>query len=101
MGKKDELADQVDEILDNVGEDRTRLSNFLDKLISEHGEQPAAIAEYVAKIAAELSRQNQVRVNTVKALGKALEQPSDDDDEDIADEIGRPFPEEDFDEGSN
>jgi hypothetical protein len=101
VGKKDELADLVDDILDNVGEDRERLSNFLDKLLSEHGDQPAGIAEYVAKIAAELSRQNQVRVNTVKALGKALETPSDDDEDGIADEIGRPFPEEDFDEGSN
>jgi hypothetical protein len=101
VGKKDDLAEQVDEILDNVGEDRTRLSNFLDKLLAEHGDQPAGIAEYVAKIAAELSRQNQVKVNTVKALGKALSEPSDDDEEDMSDEIGRPFPEEDFDEGSN
>ena len=100
MGKKDELATQVDEILDNVGEDRTRLSNFLDKLISQHGDQPAGIAEYVAKIAAELSRQNQVKVNTVKALGKALDQP-DEEDDDFSDEIGRPFAEEDLDEGSN
>jgi len=101
VGKKDELATEVEEILDNVGEDRTRLSNFLDKLLEEHGDQPAGIAEYVAKIAAELSRQNQVRVNTVKALGKALSEPSDEDEEDISDEIGRPFPEEDYDEGSN
>lgn len=101
MGKKDELAEKVDEILGNVGEDRTRLSNFLDKLLSEHGDQPAGIAEFVAKIAAELSRQNQVQVNTVKALGKALSTPTEDDDDDIQDEIGRPFPEEDFDEGSN
>jgi hypothetical protein len=101
VGKKDELADLVDDILDNVGEDRERLSNFLDRLLSEHSDQPAVIAEYVAKIAAELSRQNQVRVNTVKAFGKVLEVLSDDDEDDITDEIGRPFPEEDFDEGSN
>lgn len=102
MGKKDEeklLGDLVEEVISDVGDDRDRLSDFLDKLISEHGDQPAGIAEYVAKIAAELTRQNQVKVATIKALGKAL--PSEEDDENYADDIGRPFPEEEIDEGSN
>lgn len=99
MGKRDELADLVNEILDNVGDDRERISDFLDKLINS-GESPLLIAEYVAKIAAELTKQNQVKANTVKALSKALSQDPDEMDEDLADEIGRPFLE-DFDEGSN
>jgi hypothetical protein len=95
VGKKDDLAEMVDEVLDNVGEDRDRLSEFFDKLLQSEGVDP----EHVAKIAAELTRQNQVKAATIKALGKVV--PTDDSDDDFSDEIGRPFPEEEADEGSN
>lgn len=100
MGKKDDdnLAELVEELISDVAEDRDRLVEFLDKMLSA-GYPPGEIAEYVAKIAAELTRQNQVKVATIKALGKNLTAP-DDDDDDIHDEIGRPF-QEDVDEGSN
>lgn len=103
MGKKNEgdrLADLVEELLENVEDDRSRLSDFLDRLI-ETGESPVLIAEYVAKIAAELTRQNHVKVATVKALGKNIvSNGSDEEDDDIANAIGRPF-EDEIEEGSN
>lgn len=101
MGKKDDtdkLGELVEELIRDVGDDRDRLVDFLEKLLSQHSDQPAGIAEYVAKIAAELTRQNQVKVATIKALGKSI--PEDDEDGDLADEIGRPFIEE-VDEGGN
>jgi len=85
----DNMAELVRELIDDVGSDRTRLSDFLDTLLSSEGVDP----EHVAKIAAELTRQNQVKVATIKALGKNLTQPEDDDNE-FSEEIGRPFPEE-------
>lgn len=101
MGKKDDekqIGELVEDLLDDVATDRDRLSDFLDKLLTGGHDAPF-IAEYVAKIAAELGRQNSVRVATIKALGKSL--PSEDDDDDsISDEIGRPFGE-DVDESSN
>jgi hypothetical protein len=101
VGKKDEdkIGELVEELIADVGNDRERLSDFLDRLLSED-HQSAGIAEYVAKIAAELTRQNQVKVATIKALGKSIPQDGPEDDSEITDEIGRPFPEE-IDEGSN
>lgn len=102
MGKKDDtdkLGELVEELIRDVGDDRGRLSEFLDRLLTEYDGQSAGIAEYVAKIAAELTRQNQVKVATIKALGKSLPQDGD-DDSDLTDEIGRPFVEE-VDEGGN
>lgn len=99
MGKKDEqdkLGELVEELINDVATDRDRLSDFLDDLLKSA--DPTLIAEHVAKIAAELTRQNQVKVATIKALGKNL--PQDDDDDDLSEEIGRPFLEE-VDEGSN
>lgn len=109
MGKTDDdrLGKLVEELINDVGSDRERLSDFLDSLISMVGKEEvnaAQIAEFVAKIAAELTRQNQVKVATIKALGKNIPQGGPDDDDDgISNEIGRPFPEEeeDLDEGSN
>lgn len=100
----DRLGDLVEELIADVGSDRERLSDFLDSLISMVGQDEvnaAQIAEHVAKIAAELTKQNQVKVATIKALGKSLNSDSDDDDDGITSEIGRPFPEEEADEGSN
>ncbi len=108
MGKTDDdrLGRLVEELINDVGSDRERLSDFLDSLISMVGKEEvnaAQIAEFVAKIAAELTRQNQVKVATIKALGKNIPQDGPDDDDGISNEIGRPFPEdeEDLDEGSN
>jgi hypothetical protein len=104
VGKKkddNKLAELVEELIADVGNDRNRLSDFLDNLITS-GESPLLVAEYVAKIAAELTRQNQVKVATIKALGKSL---TEDDgtagNDELAKEIGLPFPEEETDEGSN
>lgn len=101
MKKNDDsekMAKLVRELIDDVGEDRSRLSDFLDTLITS-GESPLLVAEYVAKIAAELTRQNHVKVATIKALGKNLAEPEDDDE--FAEEIGRPFPEEEAGEDQN
>lgn len=100
----DTIGQLVEEVIKDVGSDRDRLSDFLDSLISMVGEEevnPAQIAEHVAKIAAELSRQNQIKVATIKALGKSLPSEGPDDDDGIAEEIGRPFADEEADEGSN
>lgn len=95
MGKKDELGEMVEELLGDVNLDRDRLSDFLDRLLSSEGADP----EHIAKIAAELTKQNQVKIATIKALGKNLA-TDDDDDADVQNEIGRAFLEE-LDEGSN
>jgi hypothetical protein len=92
----EKMARLVRELIDDVGEDRNRLSDFLDTLLGSEGVDP----EHVAKIAAELTRQNQVKVATIKALGKALAEPDDDDNE-FSEEIGRPFPEEEVGEDQN
>lgn len=91
----DKMAELVRELIDDVGSDRERLSDFLDTLLSGENVNP----EYVAKIAAELTRQNQVKVATIKALGKNLAEPEDDDE--FAEEIGRPFLEEEAGEDQN
>ncbi len=101
MGKKndeDKLGELVAELIADVGSDRERLSDFLDRILAMDGTDP----EHVAKIAAELTRQNHVKVATIKALGKnLLTDDGADDNDDIVEEIGRPFPEEELDEGSN
>ncbi len=98
MKKNDDdgMAALVKELINDVDSDRSRLSDFLDTLLSMENVNP----EYVAKIAAELTRQNQVKVATIKAVGKKLDVPDDDENE-FADEIGRAFPEEEADEGQN
>ncbi len=102
MGKKtkdeDKLGELVEELINDVATDRDRLSDFLDELLRSDT-HPADLAEHVARVAAELTRQNQVKVATIKALGKNIPQDTDSDD-DIAEEIGRAFMEE-VDEGSN
>ena len=92
----EKMAELVRELIDDVGSDRERLSDFLDTLLSSENVNP----EYVAKIAAELTRQNQVKVATIKALGKNLATPDDDENE-FTEDIGRPFPEEDVGEDQN
>ena len=101
MGKKnenDKLGELVEELISNVDNDRERLSDFLDRILSMEGVDP----EHVAKIAAELTRQNHVKVATIKALGKNItSNDGPEDNDDIIEEIGRPFADEDLDEGSN
>lgn len=84
----DNMAELVRELIEDVGADRDRLSDFLDTLLASEGVDP----DHVAKIAAELTRQNQVKVATIKALGKNLT-PTEDDDSEFTEAIGRPFPE--------
>ena len=104
--KKDDsknLDEIIDHLLDDVGEDRERLTNFLDTLISNHdGEGAVGIAEYVAKLVDALTRQHQVRAVAAKVLSKSV---TDDDGESDIDEINRtiglPFKSEKVDDGSN
>jgi hypothetical protein len=105
VGKKNDqndLGKVVDDLIKDVGEDRDRLVEFLESLISNYGgEQSVGIAEYVAKLADALTRQNQIRVATIKALAKAT--PKDDSEEEMEEihkEIGLPF-EDEVDEGTN
>lgn len=97
MGKKTkkdetELSKTVDKLIKDVGEDRDVLVKFLKDLISEYdGEKAVGIAEYVAKLADALTRQNQVRVATIKAAAKQAPEEIDDDLDEIADGIGMPF----------
>lgn len=103
MGKKDDqqLADLVRDLIQNVGEDRDRLSKFLDELLSEYEGQSAGIAEYVSKIADSLTKQVAVKAGVIKALAKNLDVEAD-GDEDYSSDIGPAFHvEEDLDEGSN
>lgn len=108
MGKKksdgkDDLSKIVDDLIDDVGEDRQRLVDFLEDLISNYGgEKSVGIAEYVAKLADALTRQNQVRVATLKTLEKRRPEDGDDDDlDDIHKQIGQPFEDDDLDKGAN
>ncbi len=90
MGKKDdgELAAVVKDLLENVGEDRDKLSDFIDKLLAEHGDQPAGIAEYIAKLMDASTRQNAVKVSLIKTLVKNMPS-SDQDDEEMIDEVNK------------
>ena len=104
MGKKDELdnvGEMVDELIAEVGEDRQRLISFLDKLVSEYADSPGGIAEFVAKLIEASTHQHQVKVAVVKALSSRKTSVEDENDEnaDIASEIGMPF--EETDESSN
>lgn len=99
---QNDLEKVVNDLVKDVGDDRDRLVEFLENLISSYtGEQSVGIAEYVAKLADALTRQNQVRVATIKTLVK--NQPADDDTSEIDEihkEIGLPF-EDEVDEGAN
>jgi hypothetical protein len=104
VGKKkdDDLSDKVDELIKNVGEDRERLTSFLDDLISNYsGETAVGIAEYVAKLADALTRQNQVKVGLIKALVKKPADAEKTEIDELHEEIGLPFNDEELDEGSN
>lgn len=107
MGKKNDSEDLekvVSKLIKDVGEDRGLLLDFLKNLIESYqGEQAVGVAEYVAKLADALTRQNQVRVATIKALAKS--QPIDDEQgelDELQKQIGLPFEDDsDLDEGSN
>lgn len=101
-GKKNsDLTETVDRIIEEVGEDRERLVNFLEGLISEYGgEKSVGIAEYVAKIADALTRQHQVKASVVKSLTKVTTDDEDDDFGDVQNQIGMPFKVE-ADDGAN
>lgn len=106
MEKKDDsdrhLAEIVEDLIADVGDDRQRLTGFLDGLISNYpGEQSVGIAEYVAKLIDAATRQHQVKAALVKALVKKAPTADDGfDQDDIAQEIGLPF-KEDLEDGSN
>lgn len=109
MAKKTKKADDgelgpiVDKLISEVGDDRERLVNFLDKLIQNYdGESAVGIAEYVAKLADALTRQHQVKTSVVKALAKQGVKDDDSDDLDgITDKIGLPFKNEAEDDSAN
>lgn len=109
MAKKTKKSDPqnlgaiVDNLINEVGDDRDRIVKFLDSLIEEYdGEKAVGIAEYVAKLADALTRQHQVKTAVVKTLSRV---PSEDNSEgeldDIRSEIGLPFKAEAVDDGAN
>ena len=104
MAKKNEgknLDQLVNDLISNVGEDRDRLVSFLEDLISSYsGDKSVGIAEYVAKLADALTRQNQVKVATLKALSKSQSSTKNDDSNSIYDEIGLPFSDSEVDGGN-
>lgn len=105
MEKRDDqerhIAELVEDLISDVGDDRQRLTAFLDDLMASYkGEGTVAIAEYVAKLVDAATRQHQVKVGIVKALAKAIPEGSDERDE-IAGEIGLPFKDEVIGDGSN
>lgn len=98
-----DLSAEVDRLIQDVGDDRDILLKFLEGLISEYdGEKAVGIAEYVAKLADALTRQHQVKAAVVKALAKTG--PSEDDEDELDElnnEIGLPFKNEEVDDGAN
>ena len=98
-----ELEKLVEELTADVNEDREVIVSFLKDMIANYDkDQYVGIAEYVAKLADALTRQNQVRVAAAKTLGK--KGPADEskpDMDEIHEEVGLPFEDEEFDEGSN
>jgi hypothetical protein len=105
VGKKNDAADLaklVEDLIEGVGEDRARLTDFLDDLLQTFkGEQSVGIAEYVAKLMDAATRQHQVKVSMIKTLTK--NSPADDEKnemDELRDSVGLPF-EADADEGSN
>lgn len=105
MKKSDDLRKLVDDLIVDAAEDRTRLSEFLDKLLEKHGEEPGGVAEYVSKLADSLTKQMVLKVHAMKVLQKEIvaAQATDDSDDldDISNEIGDVFGGEKQDEGSN
>lgn len=105
MEKKDDpdrhLAEIVEDLIADVGDDRQRLTGFLDELISNYrGEQAVGIAEYVAKLMDAATRQHQVKASLVKTLTKRAPADGESENDEIANEIGLPFKEE-LEDGSN
>lgn len=100
-----DLGQVVDKLISEVGDDRTRLVEFLDKLISAYDDdegKSVGIAEYVAKLADALTKQHQVKASMLKIISKS--QPEGDDEMDLdglQDEIGLPFKPEGTDDGAN
>lgn len=105
MEKKDDadrhLAEIVEDLIADVGDDRQRLTSFLDGLIkSFSGDQAVGIAEYVAKLMDAATRQHQVKAALVKTLARRAPADGDSENDEIANEIGLPFKEE-LEDGSN
>ncbi len=94
---QEQLSKIVEDLIADVGDDRLRLSNFLDKLLSEYSDSSGGIAEHVAKLADALTKQHQIRVSTMKQFAESIDHDDGDDemdDDEIAKSIGRPFEEE-------
>lgn len=98
-----DLEQLVEDLTKDVNEDRDVLVNFLKDMISNYDkDQYVGIAEYVAKLADALTRQNQVRVSTLKTIAKgASVDESKPDMDEIHEQVGLPFEDEEFDGGSN
>lgn len=92
----DDIEQEADELLEDIQNDRTRLSDFFDRVLQI--EDTTIVAEAVARIADSLTKQNTLRINALKTLIKKRN-VTDDDEDGVFDEIGRPFSAEE--EGSN
>ncbi len=94
----------VEDLLKDVGDDRSVLESFLKEMIASYNpDQYVGIAEYVAKLADAMTKQNQVRAAAAKALLKKNEGASDDetDMDEIHKTVGLPFEDETVEDGSN
>lgn len=105
MGKKqDDLGKLVDDFIADSADDRTRLSEFFDRLLATDHDA-AGIAEYVAKLADALTKQQVLKVHAMKVLQKEMiaAQATDESEDldDISNEIGDVFAPEKHDEGAN
>ncbi len=96
----------VDDLQVKLDEDRSRVSKYLTNLISSVNQvndplTTIAAADAVAKLSDALTRQNNLRVESVKSLvRRGAKRPTD--AEGVFDEIGRPFDDEaDQKDGSN
>lgn len=89
----DPAEDLLNELRTDIGEDRRRLSDVLDKLIKAAGDDPdriIAVAETVAKVGDALTKQNALRVSALKALAKMNLRDLDDEEDPFSD-IGAAF----------
>lgn len=88
--RNDDVDDLTDDLIDNLDEDRLRLTSFFDKLLGMDSDTHM-IAEQVAKLSDALTRQSALRMEAIKAKLKARPAGESADNDESFDEIGRPF----------
>lgn len=92
MAKKNDDTDDgiVEGLLNDIANDRNRLSKYFDTLLQQAGSD-IICADQVAKVAEALTRQNHLRIDVIKAKIKSHAAGADDRDTETFDDIGKPF----------